>query len=654
MRKYNIIIFILIISIIGLVAYMFFSNQESSVQIEEIRLNQKSLTIYPGDKYMLILTTVPSNIDTKVIWESNNESVVNVDQNGMITGIGEGETDIVVSTINGKKSDSCRVTVKVREIERIEVQSNTISLSKGQQQEINAVVYPYNATYSDLVYQSSNEGVVTVDNNGTVYAVNDGEAEVIIKDSRGKIEVRIKTIVGIPLESISLNKSEISLSINGIEELKAIFKPENVTAKNVKWSSSNDNVAIVDQNGKVTAKSIGDAIITVTSIDTGKTANCKVKVEKQPNLVQSLTLNKTSVTLDVGKYAELLVTVNPSNADNKEVSWTSSNFDIATVDQNGIVTAKKGGIATITVTSKDGGKTATCEVTVNKKVYDPIVPSSSIQKYEGTSLKYYIQSKNLYYLTYIWMEDPYNQIRKLEANVSEYGSVMTDEELANANKKLIRTSVPVMMNAYISKGIIPKEKAAVGFNASGFYVKGSWNPPDDYYNNRSSSWLVITDGKITRNRMADAKIFSTRMIGISSSGDLKIYDYTYNNNNAQQVYDAVMADKVKNTWDFYPELVRDGKVVVDPSANAKRQAICQIDGNNYVMYTSITTAGFDQVAQVFVNIGCKTAFNLDGGGSTSLFIKKPNSTYATKVKCSDGSTHDKCRSIVEGIYFTEK
>ena len=368
--------------------------------------------------------------------------------------------------------------------------------------------------------------------------------------------------------------------------------------------------------------------------------------------VAEIGLNKTSTTLNVGGTDGLSTSFNPSNATSKDVTWSSSNSDVATVDNNGTVVAKNGGTTTITASSN--GKTATCEVTVNKKVYDPIVPSSSIRKYEGTTLKYYIQNKTLYYLTYIWMEDPYNQIRKLEANVSEYGSVMTDEELANANKKLIRTSVPVMMNAYISKGIIPKEKAAVGFNASGFYVKGSWNPPDDYYNNRSSSWLVITDGKITRNRMADAKIFSTRMIGISSSGDLKIYDYTYNNNNAQQVYDAVMADKVKNTWDFYPELVRDGKVVVDPSANAKRQAICQIDGNNYVMYTSITTAGFDQVAQVFVNIGCKTAFNLDGGGSTSLFIKRPNSTYATKVKCSDGSNHDTCRSIVEGIYFTEK
>ena len=376
-------------------------------------------------------------------------------------------------------------------------------------------------------------------------------------------------------------------------------------------------------------------------------------VEKQPNLVQSLTLNQTSVTLDVGKYAELLVTVNPSNADNKEVSWTSSNFDIATVDQNGIVTAKKGGIATITVTSKEGGKTATCEVTVNKKVYDPIVPTSTIRKYEGTTLKYYVQNKQSYYLTYIWMEDPYNQIRKLDATTAEYGKVMTDDELAQENKKLVKSNVGTMMNNYISKGLIPKEKAAIGFNASGFYVKGSWNPPDDYYNIRSSSWLVITDGKITRNRMADAKIFSTRMIGISSSGDLKIYDYTYNNNNAQQVYDAIMADKVKNTWDFNPELVRDGKVVDDPSPNAKRQAICQIDGNNYVMYTSIYSVSFNDVANVFVDIGCKTAFNLDGGGSTSLFIKKTNSTYATKVKCSDGSTRDKCRSIVEGIYFTE-
>ena len=533
---------------------------------------------------------------------------------------------------------------------KIEVNETNITLSKGSQKEITAIIYPYNASYPNLIYQSSDTNIVSVDNKGIVYGVNDGTAEVIIKDSREKVETRIKVIVGIPLDSITISKQELNLYIGKEDNLKAIYSPENTTVKNISWSSDNTSVATIDQNGKVTGIGEGEATITLTSVDTGKKATCKVKVSKEPKLVQSINLDKTNIKLDPGKTATLNVTINPSNADDKVLTWSSSDDSIATVDQNGIVTAKKSGRVTITVTSSNG-KIANCIVIIKS---NPIIPEKYSNHYEGATLKYYIQNKNLYYLTYIWMEDPYNQIRKLEANVSEYGSVMTDEELANANKKLIRTTVPAMMNAYISKGIIPKEKAAIGFNASGFYVTGSWNPPDEYYNKRSSSWLVITDGKITRNRMADAKIFSTRMVGISSSGDLKIYDYTYKNNNAQQVYDAIMADKIKNTWDFYPELVRNGQAVADHSVNAKRQAICQIDSNNYVMYTSIGTASYDQVAQVFVDIGCKTAFNFDGGGSTSLFIKNPNSTYVTKIKCSDGSTHDKCRSIVEGIYFTEK
>jgi exopolysaccharide biosynthesis protein len=72
------------------------------------------------------------------------------------------------------------------------------------------------------------------------------------------------------------------------------------------------------------------------------------------------------------------------------------------------------------------------------------------------------------------------------------------------------------------------------------------------------------------------------------------------------------------------------------------------------MLTTTGSMKIDDVGDIFATLGCKTAFNLDGGGSTSLFIKNPGATTATKIVCSDGSTHTACRSIIEGIYFVEK
>ena len=141
------------------------------------------------------------------------------------------------------------------------------------------------------------------------------------------------------------------------------MSPSDATDKTVSWKSSNTSVATVDQNGKVTAVNAGSAVITVTTNDGSKTATCKVTVVIP---VTSVSLNKTELTIEKGKSETLTATVSPSDATNKAVTWQSSNNSIATVDQNGKVTAKELGNVTITVTTKDGSKTATCSVTVKR------------------------------------------------------------------------------------------------------------------------------------------------------------------------------------------------------------------------------------------------------------------------------------------------
>ena len=161
--------------------------------------------------------------------------------------------------------------------------------------------------------------------------------------------------------SVSLNKTALTLDVGKSYTLTKTVSPSNAVTSYT-WSSSNTSVATVDGNGKVTAKKAGTATITVKTAN-GKTASCNVTVQAVQTVPTSVSLNKTSLTLDVSKSYTLAKTVSPSNAVTS-YTWSSSNTSVATVDSNGKVTAKASGTATITVKTSNG-KTATCKVTVN-------------------------------------------------------------------------------------------------------------------------------------------------------------------------------------------------------------------------------------------------------------------------------------------------
>ena len=170
----------------------------------------------------------------------------------------------------------------------------------------------------------------------------------------------------VEVESVSLNKSEMTLTEGESETLAATITPENAENKSITWSSNNEAVATVDVNGNVTAKSAGTAVITATSTN-GKSAGCTVTVEKKQIPVTEVRLSESTVGIVEGSTYKLTATVLPENTtDSKNVSWSSSNSEVAAVDANGTVTAKRAGTAVITATSTNG-KTAGCTVTVSRK-----------------------------------------------------------------------------------------------------------------------------------------------------------------------------------------------------------------------------------------------------------------------------------------------
>ena len=169
---------------------------------------------------------------------------------------------------------------------------------------------------------------------------------------------------GIRVTNVSLNESELAIVTGQKQLLTATITPENATNKEVTWKSSDERVATVNETGEVTALTRGDVVITVTTVDGSKTARCLFIVEKATIPVTSVSLNKTELSLFTDKKETLIATVSPDEATVKTVTWESSNEAVATVSESGEITAISVGTATITVTSVDGHKTATCDVAV--------------------------------------------------------------------------------------------------------------------------------------------------------------------------------------------------------------------------------------------------------------------------------------------------
>ena len=165
-------------------------------------------------------------------------------------------------------------------------------------------------------------------------------------------------------DGISLNKTSLSLeNIGSTERLKAYVYPDSIFEKNknVKWQSGDEKIAKVDSNGVVTAVANSGNVIILANTLNGLSATCNVTIGK---VVTGITLDKTSATISKGNTQRFKYTIIPNDAANKSVVWQSDKTAIATVDSTGNVKALAEGTATITVTTVDGGKTATCIVKI--------------------------------------------------------------------------------------------------------------------------------------------------------------------------------------------------------------------------------------------------------------------------------------------------
>ena len=180
-----------------------------------------------------------------------------------------------------------------------------------------------------------------------------------------KVDVPAFKTKPVSVTGVTLDKTTLSLEEGATGNLVATVAPSTATDKTVTFASSDAEVATVDNKGKVTAVKAGSADITVTTKDGSKTAKCTLTVKAKTIAVTGVTIEPETATLEIGETQQLTPTVAPANASDKTVTYTTKASGIATVNAAGLITAKAEGKAQIVATTKDGAKTAVCDVTVN-------------------------------------------------------------------------------------------------------------------------------------------------------------------------------------------------------------------------------------------------------------------------------------------------
>ena len=348
---------------------------ENTVPVTSVSLNKTSVSIGIDGTVQLIATVNPSDATyTGIGWSSNNSSIATVSSAGLVTGVSAGVATITASV--GGKTATCSVTVTPpAELESITIAPHSATLVTGSTKQLNITSHtPSNAGTITYTWNSSNTSVATVSSTGLVTAVSTGYAVISCTGHGYNNSVAVDSCA---IAVTSASTPKYTLTVTGPSGSNVIIDG---------YGNGTGSASATDFDGTTISYSVQKTgYTTVTGSWTLNGADKTVSVTLNQIHVSSVSLNKNSVTLGVNGTETLIATVTPSNALNKSISWSSSNTNIATVNQSGKITAKAAGTAVITVTTADGGYTATCNVTVvgNYTLYVN-GPSGSVVRINGT------------------------------------------------------------------------------------------------------------------------------------------------------------------------------------------------------------------------------------------------------------------------------
>lgn len=289
---------------------------------------------------------------------------------------------ILLITSCGKREETAGVS-------SVAVTPSRIEIIEGESAVLSASVSPEAASDRAVAWSSSDRSVATVDKAGTVHGLRPGTATVTAtaEGKSGTCAVTVKA-KAVNVTDVSLDRTELTLTEGETETLTATVRPDNADNRKVTWSSDKTEVATVDGAGRVTAVKAGEAVVTVTTEDGGKTATCKVTVKAKAVPVTGVEVNPWAVTLSVRGTSKLSYTIRPADATNQNVKWESDNPSVATVDSDGNVRAVSAGVAKVSAVTEDGGFRSGCTVTVKEFSFGFEVGGLFYKTAEGYSMDF--------------------------------------------------------------------------------------------------------------------------------------------------------------------------------------------------------------------------------------------------------------------------
>ncbi|MBO4250750.1 MAG: Ig-like domain-containing protein [Paludibacteraceae bacterium] len=295
-----------------------------------------------------------------------------VTQASSVPGIATVNVTAEDGTTKSKYEVNYYVVAPEHPVTGVTLNETTMEMETGDEDILVASVAPDNATNSAVTWKSDNTAAVTVDASGNIKAVGEGTATVTVTTAESEYTAQCVITVTKPAgsfdpaTSVSLNKTSLTLYLGQSEILEATVSPETADPE-VTWSSADATIATVDEFGEVTAIKAGSTKIKATSADGNKYKECSLTVKEY-----DLTVSPTSKTLVVGETFTIQGKLNPAD-DEAIINWESSDESVATVDDNGEVTALKAGSATIKASTANSSKKPTCNVTVKEATPKSVV-----------------------------------------------------------------------------------------------------------------------------------------------------------------------------------------------------------------------------------------------------------------------------------------
>lgn len=384
----------------------------------DFTFDRSVLTLFEGEQLQLTLVRKNGAVaDEPVTYTTSAPKVATVDANGLVTGVSKGQVIISASMKVGKRTYKGQITLTVqRAVTELEVNEINLTVCKpgdplvepllqpmedseaadwdillltvGTERAVKVSALPQSASERRVTITSTNPDLVRV-SGATITPRRAGECQLILA-SRSNPEVTkcYRVLVLQPVKSVKVEGESRKLAVGGTLSLGASVQPADASIKSVTWSSADERIATVDQNGVVTGVKKGTVAIRATAADgTKRYGSLEVQVVQQPT---DITLAESDVIVAVGTYRTLKPTVLPSNTNDKSVVWSSTDERVAKVSSQGRITPVSAGSCEIICASKDfPDVSATAHVTVTQPITKIAFTEKEVNVNVGSTVQVY-------------------------------------------------------------------------------------------------------------------------------------------------------------------------------------------------------------------------------------------------------------------------